>query len=233
MNLNDFTLKHVAREPLAGLPKDGSKPPLLVLLHGVRSNENDLLGLVPMLDPRFYVVSAQAPIAMGPGAYGWYHVEFRPDGFLINDEEADHSRGLVLKFVEELKARYPIDPDQVFLMGFSQGCIMSLGVALSNPKGVAGVVGMSGRLLKSSLAHMAPEPELQGLPAFVVHGTRDQVIGIEYGREIKDVLSKLPVNLTYREYETGHNVSRESLADVAVWLTDRLDAGTMRPDKLL
>lgn len=220
----DFTLKHVAREPLAGA-KDGRKPPLLVLLHGVRSNEQDLLGLAPMLDPRFYIVSAQAPIEMGPRAYGWYHVEFRPEGFLINDEEADVSRGLVLQFLGELKERYPVDPDRVFLMGFSQGCIMSLGAALSNPKGVSGVVGMSGRLLQSSLAHVAPEAELQGLPLFVVHGTRDQVIGIEYGREIRDTLSKLPVDLTYREYEMAHNVSRESLDDVSAWLTARLDAG--------
>jgi len=222
--MGDFTLKHIAREPLAGAAADGSKPPLLVLLHGVRSNEKDLLGLAPMLDPRFFVVSAQAPIAMGPGAYGWYHVEFRPEGFLVNDEEADVSRGMVLRFIEELRQRYPVDADRVYLMGFSQGCIMSLGASLSNPKGVAGVVGMSGRLLPSSLAHVAPEADLQGLPLFVVHGTRDQVIGIEYGREIRDTLSKLPVDLTYREYEMAHNVGRESLADVSAWLTARLDS---------
>ncbi len=222
--MNEFTLKHVAREPMSGSPRDGGKPPLLVLLHGVRSNEQDLLGLTPMLDPRFFVVSAQAPIQMGPSAYGWYHVEFRPDGsFVINDEEADRSRGLVLKFLPELKERYPVDPDRVFLMGFSQGCIMSLGAALAQPKAVAGVVGMSGRLLPSTLAHQAPESELRGLPVYVVHGTRDQVIGIQYGREIRDTLGKLPVDLTYREYDMAHNVTRESIADISQWLTTRLD----------
>lgn len=218
--MNDgFTLKHIAREPR----KQDGRPPLLILLHGVRSNEHDLLGLTSMLDPRFFVVSAQAPIQMGPSAYGWYHVQFNPDGtFLIDDEEADRSREMVVKFVEELKERYPVDPDRVFLMGFSQGCIMSLGAALAKPKGIAGVVGMSGRLLPSTVNHMAPEEELRDLPLYVVHGTRDQVISIDYGREIRDTLSKLPVDLTYREYDIAHNVTQESLQGISEWLTRRL-----------
>jgi phospholipase/carboxylesterase len=219
MNADGFTLQHIAREPRS--PAD--RPPLLVLLHGVRSNEQDLIGLASMLDARFYVVSAQAPIQMGPSAYGWYHVQFRQDGtFEIDDEEADRSREMVIRFVRELKERYPVDPDRVFLMGFSQGCIMSLGAALAEPKMVAGVVGMSGRLLPSTVKHMAAEDALRGLPLYVVHGTRDQVISIEYGREIRDRLSKLPVELTYREYDMGHNVTRESMDGISEWLTARL-----------
>jgi len=211
-------LHHISQEPRK--KQQDQLPPALVLLHGVRSNEHDLIGLAPRLDPRFHVISAQAPLPMGPGAYGWYEVDFLPGGrFRINEEEAEHSRQMVTQFVEEVKASYPVDPARVFLMGFSQGCIMSLGAALTNPKSVAGVVGMSGRLLESTMAHLAPVEDLRGLPVMVVHGTQDQVIRIEEGREIRDTLSKLPVNLTYQEYPMGHQVSAESLAEISKWLT--------------
>ncbi|MBC7924267.1 MAG: dienelactone hydrolase family protein [Bryobacteraceae bacterium] len=221
--MNKFTLHHIAREPRKGSLETGERPPLLVLLHGVRSNEQDLFGLAPMLDERFYVVSAQAPIAMGPGGYGWYHVEFTPTGFVIDEAEAERSLQMLLRFVDELKAAYPVDPSQVYLMGFSQGCIVGLSAALTIPKKIAGVVGMSGRLIPSSTAHLAPEADLKGLPVMVVHGTQDQVIPISDGRQIRETLQHLPVDLTYREYQMGHSVTPESLADISDWLTARLN----------
>ena len=60
--------------------------PLLILLHGVGSNEQDLIGLAPALDPRFFVVSARAPITLGYGAYGWYHVQFLTTGYIMDHE---------------------------------------------------------------------------------------------------------------------------------------------------
>jgi phospholipase/carboxylesterase len=60
----------------------------------------------------------------------------------------------------------------------------------------------------------------------VVHGVQDTVIPIAHGRQMRDELSRLPVDLTYREYEMAHHVTPESLGDIAAWLTDRLDAGS-------
>ena len=57
----------------------------------------------------------------------------------------------------------------------------------------------------------------------IVHGTQDAVLSIDYGRAIRDALLELPVDLTYREYPIGHQVSQQSLADITEWLTERLD----------
>ena len=220
--MKNLSLYHVIREPLRPSP---GLPPALVLLHGVRSNEQDLLGLAAALDDRFFVASVRAPIVMGPASFGWYHVEFTPGGgYIINENEAVESRGLVLQFVRELKEAYSIDPDRVYVMGFSQGCILSLGAALKEPRSFAGVVGMSGRLLDSLVEDTAPASDLKGLPVMVVHGTRDTVIPINYGRAIHELLSRLPVDLTYREYPTAHNVTAESISDIGNWLSDRLDS---------
>src|SRR3954462_1171776 len=99
-----LTLHHLISEPR----EQTARPPVLILLHGVRSNEEDLPGLALALDARFFVISARAPMTLGPGAYGWYNIEFTPDGYLVDEREAVASRDLVLKFVQEVKDTYPI-----------------------------------------------------------------------------------------------------------------------------
>ena len=223
--MSRFSLIHAVREPAGNPP---GPAPLLILLHGVGSNEQDLLGLAPALDPRFFIVSARAPITLGHGAYGWYHVQFSSTGHVIDPEEAERSRQLILQFVDEVTRSYNVDRNRVFLMGFSQGCIMSLAAALTDPRKFAGIVGMSGRMLPNLQSRYAPTDQLEGLPVFIVHGTYDSVLSIEFGRAIRDDLEKLPVDLTYREYEIGHHVSEQSLADVTAWLAAQLDAPDWR-----
>ena len=214
------TLTSLVRKP-AGTP-DGP-PPLLILLHGVGSNEQDLMGLAPQLDSRFLIVSARAPITLGAGSFAWFHVQFTPTGFIINPAEAEASRQRILKFVDEVVAEHKADPKRVYLLGFSQGCIMSLYSALTEPEKFAGVVGMSGRLLPEALSGIAAPDRLRHLQIIVVHGTEDPVIPIEYGRAIRDQLNALPIKFGYKEYRMGHYVSPESLADISRWLTERLD----------
>jgi phospholipase/carboxylesterase len=196
----------------------------LLLLHGVGSHEADLMGLAPYLDARFHIISARAPHALAPGAYAWFHIEFTPTGPVIDPSEAEASRVSLLRFIDELVQGYGLDPSRVYLLGFSQGAIMSLSLALTEPKKLAGVVAMSGRIIPEVLPHMAPPEAMAGLPILLVHGVADPVLGIEYGRGARDRLSALPVVLTYKEYPMGHQVTEESLTDVSGWLRDRLES---------
>jgi phospholipase/carboxylesterase len=215
-----FSLVHAVREPVDG---SANPAPVLILLHGVGSNEQDLMGLAPMLDARLFVVSARAPVTLQHGSYAWYHVQFTPQGHVMNSDEAESSRILILRFLDEVTSSYNVDPDRLYIMGFSQGCIMSVSAALTEPARFAGVVGMSGRLLPGVLDKAAPRHALRGLPMLIVHGTEDSVLNIEYGRAIRDALQKLPIDLTYREYPMGHYVSKESMFDIERWLSERLD----------
>lgn len=204
-------------------PTQTGEPPLLLLLHGVGSNEEDLFSLAPALDPRFLVLSVRAPLTLGPGSYAWFHVTFTPEGPNHIPEEAEASRVLIGQFIDEAVKAFGADPRRVYLMGFSQGAIMSEAVALTQPERVAGAVLMSGRTLPEIAARPASPEALTGLPILVLHGTQDSVLPIRHGRETRAALETLPVALTYREYPIPHTISPESFADATGWLTERLD----------
>jgi phospholipase/carboxylesterase len=217
--MKTLSLVHLISQPKVG----ASTPPLLLLLHGVGSNEHDLFGLVPHLDKRFLIISVRAPNTLGPGSYAWFDVDFTPQGPVINPAQAEASRLALITFLDEAVNAYNADPKQIYLMGFSQGAIMSASIALTQPQLVAGVVLMSGRILPEIQPLIASNEELSGLPFLVVHGTSDMVLPISYGRASRQLLSSLPVELTYHEYRMGHEVSQESLADVTAWLSAQLD----------
>jgi phospholipase/carboxylesterase len=213
-----LALTHLVRRPAQGQ----GAPPLLILLHGIGSNEDDLFGLAPYLDQRFLIVSARAPNTYGWGGYAWFQIEWLPDRIVIDRQQAAASRDLIIRFIDEAVAAYGADPARVYLLGFSQGAMMGGWITLSRPDLVAGTVLMSGRIPEEMRAQIAAPEQLQGKPFLVVHGTQDQLLPIQNGRASRDLLQRLPVDLTYREYPMGHEVSAESLADVVAWLSARL-----------
>jgi len=202
---------------------ESDRPPLLALLHGVGSNEHDLFGLVPHLDPRFFIASFKAPFAIGPGANAWFAVDFTPAGPVHDPAMAAQSREAIVASLSRLVDEHGLDPAKVLLCGFSQGAIMSTYVALTRPEAVAGIAAMSGRVLPEATTERATDDRLLGLPVLWVHGTRDNVLPIRFGRDARAILAALPIDLTYEEFDMAHEVSRESLAAVTGWLSARLD----------
>lgn len=219
MNSHALSLIHLVREPKTS----ASLPPLLLLLHGIGSNEEDLFGLTPYLDERFLVVSARAPVVMGAGAYGWFNIEFTPQGMMADIAQAKRSLKLLIDFIDELVKTYLVNARCIYLTGFSQGAMMGLALALTRPEKIAGVVAMSGRFPSQVLEHELDQKLYEGMPVLVTHGIYDPVLPIEEGRAIRKNLEALRVELTYREYQMGHEVTLESLRDVSAWLSRSLD----------
>jgi phospholipase/carboxylesterase len=224
MSVAGLSLHYLVRPPriAAGFP------PLLILLHGLGSNEEDLFALSPHLDERFLILSPRAPITLMPGSFAWFHAEFSGDTPRINAVEAESSRGAILEFIHEAVHAYNADPNQVYPMGFSQGAIMSVSVMLTQPEALAGVVAMCGRILPELKPNAVSPDRLKEFPVMVVHGEYDNVLPISHGRASRDYLSTLPVNLTYREYPMAHEITEESLADVRKWLSGQLDVKESR-----
>ena len=220
MNEQTFSLFHHSAPPKVGLRE---KPPLLLLLHGYGANEDDLFSLAPYLDERFLIVSPRAPVSLRGMGHAWFNLGFTPQGIAVDPEEIEAARQTLRKFISEIVNAYDCDPNAVYLVGFSQGAMMSLTIALTFPGVAAAVVAMSGRVLPQTIDQITDKDTLFGLPVFVAHGTRDTVLPISHARETKARLAELPVDLTYREYEMAHEISAESLEDITEWLKARLD----------
>ena len=142
----------------------------------------------------------------------------------IDAKQAEESRGLLLKFVDEIVAEHDLDSERIYLGGFSQGAIMIYGLILTEPEKFAGAIPMSGVLAPQYLEKRAADERLKDFPIFVSHGVYDSVLPIQFGREARAQLEKLPVKLDYKEYPIAHNVSEESLRDVVNWLTRQLNS---------
>lgn len=214
------TLHYVVRPPTT---QTKGKPPVLVLLHGIGSNERDMASLAPELDGRFIVVSVRSPIQIGPDAFAWFQVRFTPQGPSIDASQAEAGWKRLAGFIQEIAAKYDGDPARVYVAGFSQGGIMALATMLTAPQLLAGVVCMSGRLLPEVLPHAAPREILAGTPALLLHGTADTKLGIEYARKARDSLERLGIHLAYQEVPMGHEITAESLQMAQMWLSARLD----------
>ena len=219
MEHSSLSLTHLVRPATQGQ----GAPPLLLMFHGIGSHEQDLMGLEPYLDERFTIVSARAPHPYGYGGYAWFAIDWQPTGIRIDRQQAAASRDLIVRFISEAAAAYGADPAQVYLLGFSQGAMMSGWVTLTEPELVAGAVLMSGRVPDEVRSQLAAPERLEGKPILVTHGIMDQVLPIDNGRASRDLLQELPVDLTYREYPMAHEVNMQSLTDVVQWLSARLD----------
>lgn len=217
-----LNLAHLLRkpEPRHGSNTSDSGSPGLLLLHGRGADEADLMGLEPALDPRFTVVSARAPFRLGPG-FAWYGMDQigKPD-----DSTLREALGVLHEFVQDLPAAYGLDPGRLYVMGFSQGAVMSAALAMTAPALVRGVVMHSGYVPSSSGLDVRPEA-LRDKPFFVAHGVYDEVIPVTFGRRSQEYLQEQGTRLVYNEYPIGHSISEESLYDFSEWLITELDAG--------
>jgi phospholipase/carboxylesterase len=124
-------------------------------------------------------------------------------------------------FVDEIFGAYPIDPQKLFLLGFSQGSLLSMCYTLTHPSRVAGVIAQSG-YLPTGVDLEAGGTELRDKPFILTHGEQDTLIPVEWGRASRDRLRGLGVDLDYHEFQMGHSVSMESLEVIHKWISKQL-----------
>ena len=215
MESRNLPLYHLVR-PAAS---DAAPPPMITLFHGYGSNEEDLFGLTPYIDPRFLVLSVRAPLVLMPGMYAWFEIGFTSDGRIaVDDVQARRAAQITAQFVEQATRVYGADPSRVIVAGFSQGGTMAALTALTRPDLVAGAAVLSGIVPSSIIDELPDRAALTSKPFLVIHGTRDQVVSVAHGRASRDFLNQLGAALTYREYPMAHEINLDALLDLTEWL---------------
>lgn len=212
----NLSLYHLVRQP----KNKKEKNPVLVLLHGYGSNEEDLFSFAAQLPDEYLIISARAPYALPPYGNAWYAINFDADMNKFSDEvQAVQSRDVIAKFIDEITEHYPADKDNVTLIGFSQGAILSYAVALTYPEKIKQVIALSGYLNTDIIDKDFRMKDLKKLRFFVSHGIVDQVIPIEWARKAPEFLKELGLDAEYHEYPVGHGVAPQNFYDMLSWLT--------------
>lgn len=220
MEADTFTLYHLVREPKVAV----EKAPLLVMLHGYGSNEEDLFAFAEELPDELFIISVRAPYPLPPYGNAWYAIHWQGsnDGKFSDDNQAVVSREKIVQFLEEVKENYPVDPNNVTLVGFSQGSILSFAVALSYPEKIKNVIGLSGYINKEIIKEGYQKRDFSNLSIYNSHGTADQVIPVAWARKTKPFLDSLKIENTYSEFPVGHGVAPQNFSELKQWLIHHL-----------
>ncbi len=196
-----------------------AQPWLLLLMHGVGSNEDDLFGLAPHVPAHFHVLSLRAPNVLGAGAYAWFEFGVTAQGErVINEAQEVASRQTVAQTVASAAQQLGIAPGRVVVGGFSQGGIMALSLLLTQPALLQAAMVLHSRLLPQVLPLVAPPEALQGRQLWLSHGTRDQVIPLANAHATRTFVTTLPVDLHYVEFPNAHEITGDELAQAMAWL---------------
>lgn len=197
-------------------------PPLLLMLHGYGSDENDLFSFANELNDRFLIVSARAPRRLPWGGYAWYNIDFTGNESRFgNPEEARQSMLLVENLIAEIQKKYQTDLDKTVLLGFSQGAILSYGLSINNPSKYSGVLALSGYIFNEIMPSTIDPNQFKHLNYFTSHGTEDPVIPIEWARKADAFLTKHHLPHQYHEYDMAHGINPNCFHDLLTWVRNR------------
>ncbi|MBT2332425.1 phospholipase [Variovorax paradoxus] len=195
------------------------EPWLLVLMHGVGSNEQDLFGLARTMPPQFHVLSLRAPYVLSPDAYAWFEFQVLPNGERqINEEQERESRFLVGEMVASAAQQLGVPPERVVVGGFSQGGIMALSLLLTQPAKVRAAMVWHSRLLSQVLPHIAPPGAFEGKALWVSHGSADNVIPPSAAQATRELARSLPLALSGSDFPGAHEIRPAELQGTLAWL---------------
>jgi phospholipase/carboxylesterase len=196
------------QEPASG----GAAEQLVILVHGYGADGNDLIGLAPYFArilPNAAFVAPHGPqrCEMSPTGYQWFPInQFDPASRL------DGVRGaapILDQFIDRELARHGLNEDNLVLIGFSQGTMMSLHVALRRARPVAGILGFSGLLAGPEL--LADEA-VSKPPILLVHGDRDEMLPVENLHDAVAALSAAGLNVEWHVSPgAGHTIAQDGL----------------------
>jgi len=217
--MEELTLKYIVREPNT-ITKNTS---LLILVHGYGSNEEDLFSFATELPDDLIIVSVRAPQSLGFGSNAWYTINFTANEGKFSDiPEAIKAREFIATFIDEIQDRYNILPAKTFLLGFSQGTILSYAVALNYPEKVQKIIALSGYINSELLPSNVATTNYSKLDFFISHGSVDQVIPAEWAKKAPLFLNELNIKNSYKEYAVGHGVAPQNFFDFKAWIEARM-----------
>lgn len=190
----------------------------IIMLHGVWSNEKDLFELKNHFWENTIILSLQWPFSLGMGRYAWYPVDFSTGKPMYKREDVERGFEEILDCIDEIQGKYGLKNENIYLMGFSQGAIMSYYTLWKSPEKIGGIIGLSGRILDEITLENIDVSKYQGKRVFVGHGTMDQVIPFSATEKVRHYIDTLSISAEQKSYPIGHSISYAELTDIQNWI---------------
>ena len=223
-----------AIKPLDGLEgilggDAGAEPVASVLvLHGLGADGSDFVPIAQAMDlsavgpVRWVFPSAPVrPVTLNGGyaMRAWFDIHPpRPDGTRLEDVAGLRESQAAVQQLLDREAMRGVPPERTVLMGFSQGCAMTLLAGLRAPRRLAGLVALSGYLPLADSTAAEVHPANRAVPLFMAHGEFDDIVVPARGLAARDALQALGYAVDWHRYPMGHEVSLEEVADLNAWL---------------
>jgi phospholipase/carboxylesterase len=202
----------------------------IIVLHGLGADGYDFVPICGELDlasvgPVRYVFphAPQRPVTINNGYVmrAWYDIRVTD---LVREEDEGglrESQQWIAGLIDQERQR-GMPANRIVLMGFSQGCAMTLMTALRYPERLGGAVGLSGYLPLAAVAAAERHQANADLPIFMAHGRQDPVVPHARGAASRDALRALGHDVEWHDYPMPHSVCAEEIADLNAWLLKQL-----------
>jgi len=191
---------------------------VVIVLHGRGDHFESYHWLPETLGiPDFNYLFLNAPDSWG-GGYSWYDLAPKQAPGVVR------SRRLLMEIVGSLQKDFGLNASDIFLFGFSQGCLLSLDMALRYPRAFGGIVGLSGYVFFMEEYPQALAPAAMHQRIFMTHGHQDEVLPLNVTRVSVNALRSYGVNIDWREYDKAHTIDVvQEIPEVAAFLKHILD----------
>ncbi len=191
------------------------KSPIVFLLHGFGSNEEDLFSFSPYLNNDVTIISLRAPIMLYPNSYAWYNIYYSGS---VKSYDKEAAKLIKNQFISEMNyfiKKYDCDPNRITLIGFSQGAI--LGHAIAQSSNIKNLIALSG-YVDDELINF---DNTNKTSIYISHGNEDEVIPFKESIETNKILNQNNIEYEFNSFEQGHGVNSENLKSFLEWLKER------------
>lgn len=199
----------------------GKTYPTVFTLHGKGSNERNMFRLVAPLAEDFIIIGIRGNLPLGAG-YQYY--DLISLGNPIR-ELFDEAVTALEAFIHYATDKYPVDPDRRYLLGFSQGAILSMTLAFVMGERLKGIVALNG-YIPDFVKTEYPVQSMRNVAGFISHGEYDSVFPVRIGHETAAYMKDKMNRLSFKIYPTDHGVSEENQLDFMNWLKKDAEINT-------